>query len=161
MLTQVRHDKLDDKVPRHLRMTIFSNIKRRNMKCLSLFTSHISSPKIYAWMVDQELNHEKYYRLSFETAAFCHIQSDFLLSWVYEKMSCFILNASFAVSISNKSAQYVCCQHHHIIFFRDFSSIRMIHNYCDICRENILYNSLWVWVLVGTLPILLSNVGKQ
>ena len=102
MLNQVRHDKLDDKVPRHLRMTIFSNIKRRNMKCLSLFTSHISSPKIYAWLTRNWIM--KNIIISSETAAFCLVQSDFLLSWVSKKTSCFILNASFADSFSNKSA---------------------------------------------------------
>ena len=102
MLTQVRHDKLDDKVPRHLRMTIFLNIKRRNMKCLSLFTSHISSPKIYAWLTRNWIM--KNIIISSETAAFCLVQSDFLLSWVSKKTSCFILNASFADSFSNKSA---------------------------------------------------------
>ena len=48
MQTQVRHDKLDDKVRRHLRMTIFLNIKWEEHKVLEfVHITHIISENLF------------------------------------------------------------------------------------------------------------------
>ena len=48
MQTQVRHDKLDDKVRRHLRMTIFLNIKWERHKVLEfVHITHIISENLF------------------------------------------------------------------------------------------------------------------